>query len=117
MKLDLHVSFRFNRGTIIKNREDCILGTLYIRSTKIKFEDICPKFFIAKIFIVLIVYYFWWQLPGVNFKFSYGRQVKATKASLENITILKTIWLIGSNEINACRLIRIVERCWFFSNH
>ena len=104
MKFHLHVSFPFNRGTIIKNREDCILGILYIRSTKIKFADICTKFFIVKICIVLIVYYFWWQLPGVNFKFSYAQQVKAPKASLENITILKTIWLIGSNKINVCRL-------------
>ena len=45
----------------IKNTEDCILETFQIRSIKIKFGDIQPKFLIVKIFIVLIVYYIRWQ--------------------------------------------------------
>ena len=110
MKLHLDGSFLFNR-------ENCILETLHIRSTKIKFVNICPKFFIVKILKVLIVYCFRWQLVGVHFKFSYSQEAKVGKASLENITVLKASWLIDSNKINACRLIKILETCWFFNNH
>ena len=39
----------------IKNKEDFIFETFQIKSTKIKFADIRPKFFIVKMFIVLIV--------------------------------------------------------------
>ena len=58
--------FSFNRGMFNKNTEACILETFQIRSfrsSKIKFGDIRPKFLIAKIFMVPIVYHFCWQFP------------------------------------------------------
>ena len=79
----------------IKNREDYILEPFQIRSIKIKFGDIRPKYFIVKIFIVLIVYYFRWQFLEAHFKLSGDHYVKVGKSGIENITMLKTIWLIG----------------------
>ena len=57
----------------MKNTGDCILETVQIRSIKIKFGDIRPKFLIVKIFIVPIVYYFWWQFLEAHFKLSDGQ--------------------------------------------
>ena len=54
----------------MKNTGDCILETVQIRSIKIKFGDIRPKFLIVKIFIVPIVYYFRWQFLEAHFKLS-----------------------------------------------
>ena len=57
----------------MKNTGHCILETVQIRSIKIKFGDIRPKFLIVKIFIVPIVYYFWWQFLEAHFKLSDGQ--------------------------------------------
>ena len=79
----------------VRNTDDRILETFQVKSTKIKFADIGPKFFIVYIFIVPIVYYFRWQLLEAHFKLSDDQQVKVAKVSFENIAILKTAWSIG----------------------
>ena len=57
----------------VKNTEDCILETFQIRSSKTKFGDIQTSFFIVKIFIVPIVYYFWWQFLEAHSELSEGQ--------------------------------------------
>ena len=52
----------------IENAKDCILKTFQIRNVKIKFEDIRPKFFIIKIFIIPIVNSLQWKFLEADFK-------------------------------------------------
>ena len=65
--------FSFNRGMFIENTEDCILETFQVRSSKIKFAYIRSKLFIAKIFIVVMIYYFRLQFLEAHSELSDGQ--------------------------------------------
>ena len=69
----------------IENTKDCILKTFQIRNVKIKFEDIRPKFFIIKIFIIPIVNSLQWKFLEADFKLNYNWHKKVVNCISENI--------------------------------